>query len=55
MVAGLDKLTKQAEEASRAFQSLDGEIGKVSIVPGDEASMQAAIRENRQEGRSLPG
>jgi RecJ-like exonuclease len=42
---GLDKLTRQLEEASRVFKSLDGEITQVTIVPGDQASVQAAIRQ----------
>ncbi|HGO6123297.1 hypothetical protein WI44_00190 [Burkholderia cepacia] len=45
MLNGLDKLTRQLDEASRAFQSLDGEIATVRVVPGDEESVQAAIRE----------
>ncbi|WP_322083380.1 hypothetical protein [Burkholderia sp. BCC1972] len=45
MLKGLDQLTKQLNEASRAFQSLDGEIATVHVVPGDPASMQAAIRQ----------
>ena len=45
MLKGLDQLTKQLNDASRAIQSLDGEIATVRIVPGDEASVQAAIRE----------
>ncbi|KVD64248.1 hypothetical protein BGV67_18405 [Burkholderia ubonensis] len=45
MLNGLDKLTRQLDEASRAFQSLDGEIATVRVVPGDDASVQAAIRE----------
>ncbi|MGU4696879.1 hypothetical protein K6L09_09470 [Burkholderia cepacia] len=45
MLNGLDKLTRQLDEASRAFQSLDGEIARVRVVPGDEESVQAAIRE----------
>ncbi|KAB0632491.1 hypothetical protein WT67_00595 [Burkholderia stagnalis] len=45
MLKGLDKLTRQFDEASRAFKSLDGEIATVRVVPGDEASVQAAIRE----------
>ncbi|GBH24906.1 hypothetical protein [Burkholderia vietnamiensis] len=45
MLNGLDKLTRQLDEASRAFQSLDGEIASVRVVPGDEESVQAAIRE----------
>lgn len=45
MLKGLDQLTKQLNDASRAFQSLDGEIATVHVVPGDEASLQTAIRE----------
>ncbi|CAL8481204.1 DUF2513 domain-containing protein [Caballeronia sp. S22] len=40
-IDGLDQLTRQLEDASRAFQSLDGEIA--NIVPGDRSSVQAAI------------
>jgi len=42
---GLDKLTRQLEEASRAFQSLGGELAAVTVVPGDRASVQAAIQQ----------
>lgn len=45
MSKGLDQLTKQLNEASRSFQSLDREIATVRIEPGDEASVQAAIHE----------
>ncbi|WP_175874470.1 hypothetical protein [Burkholderia sp. BCC0397] len=44
-IDGLDKLKRQLEEAGRAFKSLDGDIAKVNIVPGDPASVQAAIRQ----------
>lgn len=44
-IDGLDKLKRQLEEAGRAFKSLDGDLAKVSIVPGDPASVQAAIRQ----------
>jgi hypothetical protein len=44
-IQGLDKLQRQLEEASRAFQTLDGEVAKVTIVAGDESSVQAAIRQ----------
>lgn len=44
-IDGLDKLKRQLEEASRAFKSLDGDIAKVSVVPGDQVSVQAAIRQ----------
>ncbi len=42
---GLEKLTKELDEASRAFKSLDGEIAQARVVPGDDASVQAAIRQ----------
>lgn len=42
---GLEKLTKQLEEASRAFKSLDGEIAQVRVVPGDQNSVQTAIKQ----------
>jgi hypothetical protein len=45
MAQGFGDLARQLEEASRAFQSLDGEIATVRIVPGDEVSVQAAVRE----------
>jgi hypothetical protein len=44
-IDGLDKLKRQLDEASRAFKSLDGDIAKLSIVPGDQVSVQAAIRQ----------
>ncbi|WP_208449621.1 MULTISPECIES: hypothetical protein [Burkholderia cepacia complex] len=44
-IGGLDKLKRQLEEVGRAFKLLDGDIAKVSIVPGDPASVQAAIRQ----------
>ena len=42
---GLDKLTRQLEEASRVFKSLGGELARVTVVPGDQASVQAAIQQ----------
>ncbi len=45
MAQGFGDFARQLEEASRAFQSLVGEIASVRIVPGDQASVQAAIRE----------
>jgi hypothetical protein len=41
----LDTLTRQLEEASRVFKSLGGELDQVTIVPGEQASVQAAIRQ----------
>jgi len=45
---GLEKLTKEFDEAARVFQSLDGEVATVPVVPGDDASIQAAIRQIEQ-------
>ncbi|WP_197340902.1 hypothetical protein [Ralstonia solanacearum] len=45
---GLEKLTKEFDEASRVLKSLDGEIATVPVVPGDDASIQAAIRRIEQ-------
>lgn len=42
---GLEKLSRELDEASRAFKSLDGDIAQVRVVPGDDASVQAAIRQ----------
>ena len=44
-VQGLDKLTKQLEEAQRAFSDLDGEMGSVSFDPTDPGSIEAAIHQ----------
>lgn len=44
-IEGLDKLQRQLKEATRAFNALDGEVAKVTIVPGDQSSVQAAIRQ----------
>jgi len=45
---GLEKLTKEFDEASRVLQSLDGEFATVPVVPGDDASVQAAIKQIEQ-------
>ncbi|SAL86750.1 hypothetical protein AWB74_07830 [Caballeronia arvi] len=42
---GLDKLTRQLEEASRVFQSLGGELAHVTVVPGDKSSVRAATQQ----------
>ncbi|SAL08917.1 hypothetical protein [Caballeronia telluris] len=42
-IDGLGTLTRQLEEASRAFQALGGELAHVTVVRGDQASVQAAI------------
>lgn len=43
-IAGFDKLQKMLDDASRAFEELDGKIGEVSFDPNDPASIDNAIR-----------
>ena len=43
-ITGFDKLQKMLEDASRAFEELDGKIGEVSFDPNDAASIDDAIR-----------
>jgi hypothetical protein len=45
MAPGLDDLVRQLKDAARAFESLNGEIAQVRVVPGDQASVQAAIEQ----------
>ena len=42
-VTGLDKLTKELEDAQRALAQIDGDIGNVSLDPHDPASLEQAI------------
>lgn len=42
-VSGLDKLTKELEDAQRALAQIDGDIGNVSLDPHDPASIERAI------------
>lgn len=44
-ISGLDKLTQQLEQAQRALEELDGELGVVNFNPSDPASIEAAIKE----------
>ncbi|SAL86869.1 hypothetical protein AWB74_07877 [Caballeronia arvi] len=41
----LDRLTRQLEEASRAFKSLGGELEQITLEPGSQTSVQAAIQQ----------
>ncbi len=43
-ITGLDQLTRQLDDAQRAFESLDGELGTVSFDPHDAASIEAAVQ-----------
>lgn len=42
-IEGLDKLSKDLEEASRALEALGGTIGEVRFDPDDPASIEIAI------------
>lgn len=44
-ITGLDKLTKQFDDAQKALAALDGELGTVRFDPHDPASVEAAIQE----------
>lgn len=43
-ITGLDKLTRQLEDAQKALEGLDGELGSVSFDPHDPGSIEAAIK-----------
>jgi hypothetical protein len=42
-IDGLDKLQKNLDEASRAMEALDGDLGSVNFDPTDPVSIEAAI------------
>ncbi len=42
---GFDDLSKQLEEAQKAAQALDGEIGTLRFNPADPQDVQRAIKE----------
>lgn len=44
-ISGLDALTHQLDQAQKAFEELDGELGVVNFDPNDPASIEAAIQE----------
>jgi hypothetical protein len=43
-IEGLDKLTRNLEEAQKAIAEIDGQIGSVSFDPHDPGSIEAAIQ-----------
>jgi hypothetical protein len=47
-IKGLDQLSRQLEDAQKAFAELDGELGVVSFSPDDPASIEAAIAQIHQ-------
>ncbi|PRA85918.1 hypothetical protein CQ054_10645 [Ochrobactrum sp. MYb29] len=44
-ISGLDKLNRQLEDAQKAFEELDGELGTVTFSPDDPASIENAIHQ----------
>ena len=44
-VMELYQMRLRVEDACRAFQSLDGELAKISVKPGDAAGLEAALRQ----------
>jgi hypothetical protein len=44
-ISGLDGLSKTLEEAARALEGIDGELGSVTFDPNDPASIENAIAE----------
>lgn len=43
-ISGLDKLQRELDEAVKALNSLDGELGTVSFDPHNPSSIEAAIQ-----------
>lgn len=43
-ISGLDTLSQQLDQAQKAFEELDGELGVVNFNPNDPASIEAAIQ-----------
>ncbi len=44
-ITGLDKISRDLEDAQKAVSEMDGELGSVSFDPHDPASIEAAIQE----------
>jgi hypothetical protein len=44
-ITGLEELSKNLTDASKAMESLGGELGTVRFDPSDPASIEAAIQE----------
>lgn len=47
-ITGLDKLTRELDEAQKAMAELDGEFGAVNFNPHDPESIEAAIQSVEQ-------
>ncbi|MGH8039163.1 MAG: hypothetical protein ACREPD_15595 [Stenotrophomonas sp.] len=46
-VSGLDKLSRQLEQAKSAIAELDGDLGGVTFDPNEPSSIEAAIQQVR--------
>lgn len=44
-ITGIEKLSRDLEDAQKAMSEMDGKLGSVSFDPHDPASIEAAIRE----------
>jgi hypothetical protein len=44
-MSGFDRITKTLEEAAKAVEGIDGELGSVSFDPNDPGSIETAIAE----------
>lgn len=44
-VTGLDKLSRDLEDAQKAMSGMDGQLGSVSFDPHDPTSIEAAIQD----------
>jgi len=44
-ITGLEKLSNDLDEATKALERLGGELGTVSFDPSDPASIESAIKE----------
>lgn len=47
-IIGLDKVTRELEEAQKALAGLDGELGSVNFDADDPESIEAAIQSMEQ-------
>lgn len=44
-ITGLDKISRDLEDAQKTLAEMDGELGSVSFDPHDPASIEAAIQD----------
>jgi hypothetical protein len=55
-ITGLDRLHRQIEEAQKALEALDGDLGTVHFDPNDPASIEQAIQDVERivDEKSMP-